>query len=94
MEQPVSAALDGASQQVIRADFTQSRRPCAIQLVFGGAEAENDHMPPIKGEDFSEWNRVPPGVICAPTKGGSAAPQGCTTAAAARPVLAVSQGRL
>ena len=33
-------------------------------------------------------------MICAPTKGGPAAPQGCTTAAAARPAPAVSQGRL
>ena len=98
MEQPVSAARDQAPGQGVSAGHPRGfyTEPPALHntISIWGAEAENDHMPPIKGEDFSEWNRVPPGVICAPTKGGSAAPQGCTTAAAARPVLAVSQGRL
>ena len=98
MEQPVSAARDQAPGQGVSAGRPRGfyREPPALHNTISifEVEAENDHMPPIKGDDFSVWNRVPPGVICAPTKGGPAAPQGCTAAVAAGPVSAASQGRL
>ena len=86
MEQPVSAARDQAPGRGASAGHPRGfyREPPALHNTISifWVEAENDHMPPIKGDDFSVWNRVPPGVICAPTKGGPAAPQ-CSTAAAA-----------
>ena len=77
MEQPVSAARDqapgrGASAGHPRGFYTE---PPALRntIIIWWAEAENDHMPPRKGDGFSVWSRVPPGVICAPTKRGRCA---------------------